>query len=72
MSDKRIAGLIISETDYELLRCFAHDQRINGISEAVRFLIRVSPQLQQYAETKGMEMEFKPRQWGGTRRQREE
>jgi hypothetical protein len=68
MADKRIAGLVISEEDYELLRCYAYDNRINGISEVVRHLIRISPQLQEYAEIKGMQVEFKARQWGGGRK----
>ncbi len=68
MTKKRISGLVISETDYELLRRFAHDHRINGISEAVRHLIRLSPQLQSYAETKGLRVEFAERRWGGARK----
>jgi hypothetical protein len=68
MADKRIAGLVISEEDYELLRCYAYDNRINGISEVVRHLIRISPQLQEYAEIKGMQVEFNARQWGGGRK----
>jgi hypothetical protein len=63
-----MVGLTISEEDYELLRCYAYHNRINGISEVVRHLIRVSPQLQEYAEVKGMRVDFKPRQWGGTRK----
>jgi hypothetical protein len=70
MTAKRIPGLVISETDYELLRHFAHDHRINGISEAVRYLIRLSPQLQTYAETKGLCVEFAARPWGGARKKR--
>src|SRR5215510_2382626 len=70
MSTKRIPGLVISEADYELLRSFAHDQRINGVSEAVRHLIRLSPHLQAYAERKGLQVEFEVRQWGGARRGR--
>lgn len=68
MADRRIAGLVISEEDYELLRCYAHDNHINGISEAVRHLLRISPQLQEYAVVKGMRVEFKSRKWGGSRK----
>jgi len=68
MSTKRIPGLVISEADYELLRSFAHDQRINGVSEAVRHLIRLSPHLQAYAQTKLLRVEFTAREWGGARR----
>ncbi len=70
MTAKRIPGLVISETDYELLRRFAHDHRINSISEAVRHLIRVSPQLHTYAQTNGLRVEFAARSWGGTRKSR--
>lgn len=58
MTAKRIPELVISEADYELLRRFAHDERINGVSEAVRHLIRLSPHLQAYAKTKGLRVEF--------------
>ena len=69
MATKRISGLIVTDEDYELLRGFAYEQRINGISEAVRYLIRMSPNLHAYAETKGLRVEFTARSWGGSRRQ---
>lgn len=71
MASRRLPGLAISETDYELLRAFAHEHRINGISEAVRHILRTSSHLQAYAQTKGIQCEFAPRPWGGARRRRQ-
>ena len=68
MKRKVLPAASVPEEGYDLLAEYAHDKRLT-LSEAIRSLLQQSPELNEFAAARTIEVNFEVNAWGGSKRQ---